>query len=258
MITADLGGKRALVTGGASGIGLATVELFARSGARVAMNDVPGNPNLAREVERLQGEGLAVMAAPGDVGDGDDARSMVGRAAEAMGGLDYLVNNAGVALTKNAIPPGDLDALDEGFWRRMLDVNLIGAFRCIHAAAPHLKSARGAVVNTASTAGFLSGGGSSTAYAASKAALIKMTKDLARGLAPEVRVNAIAPRMVDTPWECRFDDTVGPDGTPLEPMPGVPLARIGKPEDFAEAILFLSAGAGYITGQTLRVDGGWQ
>ncbi|MBM3584761.1 MAG: SDR family oxidoreductase [Alphaproteobacteria bacterium] len=250
MITADLARRKALVTGAASGIGLGTATLFARLGCAVALNDVPGNPKLEAEVARLRSSGLDVRAAPGDVGDADGVRAMVRRAAEAMGGLDYLVNNAATPGTRSPIPPSDLDAQTEAFWQRLLSINLIGPFRCVHAAAPYLKAARGAVVNTASISGF-GGGGSSSVYCATKAALINQTKEWARALGPEVRVNAIAPGMVDSAWECRFSDDSYEQGKAR-----APLARVGTPEDYAEAILFLCAGAGYVTGHTLVVDGG--
>lgn len=250
MITADLARRKALVTGAASGIGLGTATLFARLGCAVALNDVPGNPKLEAEVARLRSSGLDVRAAPGDVGDADGVRAMVRRAAEAMGGLDYLVNNAATPGTRSPIPPSDLDAQTEAFWQRLLSINLIGPFRCVHAAAPYLKAARGTVVNTASISGF-GGGGSSSVYCATKAALINQTKEWARALGPEVRVNAIAPGMVNSAWECRFSDDSYEQGKAR-----APLARVGTPEDYAEAILFLCAGAGYVTGHTLVVDGG--
>ncbi len=250
MLTADLIGKKALVTGAASGIGLGTAALFARSGAAVAINDLPGNPRLDAEVARLAAEGLDVIAAPGDVGDAEDARAMVVRAAEAMGGLDYLVNNAGMAGTTKSIAPDDFEAQSEDFWRRLLSVNLIGPFRCTHAAAPYLRAARGAVVNTASTGAF-GGGGSSAVYCAAKAGLVNLTAELARGLAPEVRVNAIAPNLVNSDWECRWDEE-----STRATIAATPLGRVGDPADYAEVILFLCAGAAYMTGQTIRVDGG--
>jgi 3-oxoacyl-[acyl-carrier protein] reductase len=251
MITADLRGRRALITGAASGIGLATAELFARAGARVALNDLAANPRLEAEVARLRQDGLDVHAAPGDVAAPEDAARMVQAAAGAMGGLDYLVNNAGTPGTPRPIAPADLVRQDEAFWQKLLSVNLIGPYRCVRAALPWLKAARGAVVNTASVAAF-GGGGSSTTYCATKAGLVSMTRELARGLGPEVRVNAIAPGIVaGSNWECRWtDDEVDAD------LKRVPLGRAGRPEDYAEAILFLCAGAAYVTGVTLVVDGG--
>lgn len=250
MITADLRGKKALVTGSASGIGLGTAELFARLGASVALNDLAGNPQLNEQVARFESDGLDVVAAPGDIGDPHDARAMVEGAAEAMGGLDYLINNAGTPGTNKTIAPDDFAKLTEDFWQRLLSVNLMGAFRCTQAAAPYLKAARGAVVNTTTAAAF-GGGGSSIPYDASKAGLVVLTKDLARALGPEVRVNAIAPGLVESNWECKFtDEQIGAE------LAMTPLRRIGTPADYAEVMLFLCAGAGYVTGHTVMVNGG--
>ncbi|MEH6443825.1 MAG: SDR family oxidoreductase [Oceanospirillaceae bacterium] len=251
MITADLKGKRALVTGGASGIGLATVEMLARCGATVAINDLPSSTKLAAEVERLRGLGLDVHAAQGDISDPDSVIAMVNGAAEMMGGLDYLVNNAATPGTSATIPESDLESQDEAFWNKLLSVNLIGPFRCIRAALPHLKEGGGAVVNVASIAA-MGGGASSTTYATTKGGLITMTRELARGLGPNVRVNAVAPGWVKSSgWECTWDSKEAEEAALL-----LPLKRIGVPADYAEAIFFLCVGGSYITGQTLVVDGG--
>jgi 3-oxoacyl-[acyl-carrier protein] reductase len=240
--------RRALVTGAASGIGLATAAALARSGARVAMNDLPGD-RLAAAVARLTREGLIVEAAPGDVGSSAMAHEVAARALTWLGGIDYLVNNAGAPFTRVPIAPSNLEALSDEFWDRILRVNLLSAFWMTRSLAADLKASRGAVVNTVSIAAF-GGGGSSSAYATAKAALAGLTRELARGLAPEVRVNGIAPGFVRSNWECSFGDIDAAAVTT------VPLARVGEPADYAEVIVYLCAGAAYVTGEIVSVCGG--
>ena len=200
MISADLAGKSVLVTGGISGIGLAAVELFGRCGARVAVNYLPADGRAKAVLERAhRAAGLDVVAAPGNVAVPGEAERMVAAAVSELGRLDYLINNAGTPASALPVDIKDLDRLDEAFWQAILSTNLLGPFRCAHAAAPALIAARGAIVNTASVAG-LDQPGSSIAYGASKAGLINLTKNLARALAPEVRVNAVAPGLVASPW----------------------------------------------------------
>ena len=239
--------KKILITGGASGIGLGTAEAFLKCGAHVAINDLAGS-KLEQIVKKLQNQGYPVTSAPGDVGDAQSAQSLVDSAIAQLGGLDYLVNNAATPGTTKPIAADDFEQQTEEFWQKLLSVNLIGPYRCMKAAADTLRDANGAVVNTASIAAF-GGGGSSAVYSATKAGLVVLTKEWARALAPAVRVNAIAPGIVDSDWQCRFDEAI-------EVEKVCPLGRKGSPEDYAECILFLCASASYITGQTLIVDGG--
>jgi 3-oxoacyl-[acyl-carrier protein] reductase len=248
LIGFNLQGRRALVTGSASGIGLATAGLLARSGAQVAMNDLATGA-LTRAVGEFKDQGLRVDAVPGDLSMSASARDVSLKALKLLGGLDYLVNNAGAPGTPTPIPPSDLDALTDDFWDRILRINLLSAFWMTKTLAPALIDARGAVVNTVSVAA-LGGGASSTAYATAKAGLAGLTRELARGLAPAVRVNGIAPGYVNSNWECSFGnlDAVA--------KATVPLARVGQPDDYAEVIVYLCAGASYVTGEVVPVTGG--
>jgi 3-oxoacyl-[acyl-carrier protein] reductase len=248
MITVDLEGKRALVTGGASGIGLATTRLFARCGAAVAVNHLPADGRTAALVATLMQESRVIVA-PGDVSDPESAAAMVEAAVAELGGLDILINNAGTAETVVPIPYEQLDAMTEPFWSKVLATNLVGPFRCARAAAPALKRSRGAIVNTASIAG-LGQTGSSVAYAASKAGLINLTRSLAKALGPEVRVNAVAPGLVRTPWTDPW-----PAERKARSVEATALKRMVEPEDIAGAMLFLATHPA-ITGQTLVVDCG--
>ncbi|MBB3900450.1 SDR family NAD(P)-dependent oxidoreductase [Roseococcus suduntuyensis] len=250
MITYDLKGKTALVTGGASGIGLATVRMLAKNGCKVAINHLADDARGPEVVEALRAEGMDVISAPGNVGDAADGPRMVEQAAADLGRLDYLVNNAGTPGTRASIPPTKLDLITEELWEAVIEVNLLGVFRCSKAAAPHLKKTGGAIVSVASIAG-LNSPGSSMAYGATKAGVISLTKNLARGLGPEVRVNAIAPGAVNSTWQIEW--TNEQRATSIDKAV---LKRRCEPEDLAEVMVFLLAGAAMVTGQTVVVDGG--
>ncbi|HMO27746.1 SDR family oxidoreductase [Enterovirga sp.] len=251
-ISADLRGRTALVTGAATGIGFATARLLGSCGARVALNYLPGDPRGPEAVVTLAAEGLDIVAAEGNASAAGSCQAMVRAALDRLGRLDILVNNAGTTGTVEPIPFPDLDAMTDAFWLAIVDTNLVGPFRCSREAAPALRQAGGAIVNTCSVAG-LGRRGSSIAYAASKAGLINLTKSLARALAPQVRVNGVAPGLIETPLNAAW-----PESRFAMTRERTILARTGRPEEVAEAILFLAAGASYVTGEVLVVDGGSQ
>jgi 3-oxoacyl-[acyl-carrier protein] reductase len=176
---------------------------------------------------------------------------MVRDAIAGLGRLDFLVNNAGTPATVEPISPGELDRLTDELWATILGTNLLGPFRCTRAAASALKAAQGAVCNTASVAG-RNMPGSSMAYGASKAGLINLTKNLARALAPQVRVNAVAPGFVDSDWTRQW-----PAERKHASVERTLLKRACTPADIAAAIVFLCADATMVTAQTLVVDGGY-
>jgi ketoreductase RED2 len=241
MSGARLDGQVVAVTGSSSGIGAATARAFAARGAAVLVNS-------ARSV--AEGEAVAAslpdaLYVQGDITEAAVPPRLVAAALERWGRLDTLVNNAG---TTAVIPHHDVEAASVDVWRRIFEVNVFGTWAVTVAALPALRAAGGSVVNLASVAG-LRPTGSSIPYAASKAALNHMTLLLAKVVGPEVRVNAVAPGLVDTPWTADWDvvrEVVGRVA---------PLKRSGRPEDVAEVILAL-AGAAYVTGQVLAVDGG--
>jgi 3-oxoacyl-[acyl-carrier protein] reductase len=250
MITYNLTGKTALVTGGASGIGFATARMLAGFGATVAVNFLADDPRGPEAVDKLTAAGGKAIMAPGSVGEAGGAEAMVLKAVSDLGRLDLLVNNAGTPGTRHRIAPADLDLITEDLWTTLLEVNLLGVFRCAKAAAPALKAAGGAIVNTASIAG-LGRAGSSLAYGATKAGVVSLTQNLARALAPEIRVNAIAPGAVDSSWMVEWTNEER-----QQSIEHALLKRRCQPEDLAEVIVFLGFGAAMVTGQTVTVDGG--
>jgi len=243
-MTPALQGKVAIVTGSSSGIGAATVRSLAGAGARVVVNS-----------SRSEAAGRALAAdVPGaiylraDIAREDEARALVSDAVDQLGRLDILVNNAG---TTQVIPHGDLDAATPAVWRRIFDVNVIGTWQVSTAAVPHLRdSGEGTIVNVSSIAGHRPTG-SSIPYAASKAAVSHMTSLLANVLGPGIRVNAVAPGLVDTPWTATGDWDVVRRYVEAQ----APLGRSATPEDVAEVIMGLVTSR-YVTGEVVLVDGG--
>ncbi|MFJ9340461.1 SDR family NAD(P)-dependent oxidoreductase [Streptomyces sp. NPDC101733] len=236
----------ALVTGSSSGIGEAIARRLAAEGLRVVVNS-------AHSVDagrKLAAELADAVYVQGDVSDAADARRVVAEAVEAYGRLDVLVNNAGVT---RFIPLDDLEAADADVWRRIFDVNVIGAWQVITAAVPHLRrSGAGSIVNVSSVSAARALG-SSVPYAVSKAAVNHMTRLLATQLGPEIRVNAVAPGLIDTPW---YEGEAEVWESSREWITNnTPLRRVGTPEDVAEATLYLLR-ADYTTGDVLTVDGG--
>jgi len=237
----------ALVTGGGTGIGRAIAELFAAEGAKVAVNYSRSREAAEEVVAGIRSAGGTAIAIGSDVGKQAEASAMVERVAGEFGGLDLLVNNAGWS---TRIPHDQLDSLTDEIWDRTFNTNLRGAFYCVRAAVPSLRKREGAsVLNIASVAG-MTGMGSSIAYAASKGAMITMTKSLARALAPAIRVNAIAPGFVRT----RFANWPASAFDQGEAM--TPLKRLATVEEIAALALHLTADAKSVTGETIVVDGG--
>jgi ketoreductase RED2 len=241
-VTADLEGRVALVTGSASGIGAATARALARAGASVVVNS-----RSSREAGEALASELGGRYVQADVAEDTQARALVEEAAAVHGRLDVLVNNAGTTVR---IPHADLEAATPEVWRRILDVNVLGAWNVTVAAVPHLRRAPGGgcVVNITSLAG-VRPVGSSIPYAVSKAALNHLTLLLANVLGPEVRVNAVAPGLVDTPWTADWD------AERAAVRAGAPLRRSGSPDDVAAAVLGVVASP-YQTGTVVLVDGG--
>ncbi len=243
----DAKGKVALITGGATGIGRSCALKLAALGASVVVNYSRSRDEAektARDAEALGARALTVKA---DVAVDKEVRSMVDRAVTAFGGIDILVNNAG---RTHYVDAKDLDGVQESQWDEIFDTNVKGTFFVSRACAKELRRSRGCVVNVASIAGYF-GRGSSIPYAVSKAAVINLTKALARALAPEVRVNAVAPGIVNTRW------VAGQEAHVKRQSEGTLLGRVAGPDDIADPIVGLITHADFVTGQILIVDGGF-
>lgn len=235
-------GRQVIVTGGASGIGAATCRLFAAEGAVVTVLDRNAD-GAASVAEECGGRPVVV-----DVRNAEAVTSAVRDAAEAMGGLTDLVNNAGVGTAKPLVSYSDKE------WALLIGVNLTGTFHGIRAAAPIMVEAgRGSIVNNASLTGLRPTRGEGP-YSAAKAGVLNLTQTAALELAPSVRVNAVAPGMIHTPLT---DIVVANEAWRTAAESGTPVGRVGTAGEVAEVIAFLASdAASYVTGQTIVVDGG--
>ena len=251
----DFDGKIVLVTGASTGLGAAlAVGAAARGAKAVIINYARSQAEAEATAEAVHAAGAEPVLAKGDVSDDAACRAVVERAAP-YGRIDALANNAGV--TKFAPAHGDLDALQRADFERVYAVNVIAPFQMVRAARPFLEAAeRGAVLMVSSIAG-VTGIGSSVAYAASKGALNTMTLSLARVLGPKIRVNAICPGFIDTPWHEK--------GMPKDVVERMregtrritPLQAASTAEDIADAgLFFMSDASRHVTGETLLVDAG--
>jgi len=255
-MSGDFDGQVVVVTGASTGLGRAIAVQTASRGARAVVINFAHSAAEAEETAGLvRGHGAEAVTVQADVAD-DEGCKAIAAAALPFGRINALFNNAGV--TKFANRHADLDAVTSEDFVRLYQVNVVGAFQMIRAARALLEAgeAPGAVVNTSSIAGVV-GIGSSVPYAASKGALNTMTLSMARALAPRIRVNAVCPGFIDTPWFGR-----GMDAASLERMrqgvaASTPLQVASNADDIAGAAVFLaSPAARHITGETLLVDAG--
>jgi len=233
--------KAALVTGSSSGIGAAIARAFAARGYDVLVN----SSSSAAAGERLASE-VGGAYAQADVADRAQVEALVAGAVARFGRLDLVVNSAA---TTAVIPFDDLDAVTPEVWRRILDVNLIGTWNVIVAAVPHLREGDGGQVINVSSSSAERPMGSSIPYSVSKAGINHMTRMLAKALGPAVRVNAVAPGMVESPW------TEGWDEAREMVEQSVAMRRVGLPADIADACCLI-AESPYMTGSVVTVDGG--
>ena len=242
----SLQGKAALVTGGGTGVGRATALKLAERGANVAVNYSRSAAEAAETADDIRALGVEGLAIQADVASDAAVKAMVEQTVAAFGRLDIVVNSAG---TTHFVDHDDLDGMKESYWDRILAVNLKGPFFVSRAAAPHLKaSGDGAIVSVSSLAG-ITGTGSCIAYAASKGALNTITKSLARALAPEIRVNSVAPGPIDTRW------MIGHEAFLQRAIDRSPVNRAATPENIADGVLLLVENP-IATGEVLVMDSG--
>jgi NAD(P)-dependent dehydrogenase (short-subunit alcohol dehydrogenase family) len=249
----QLEGKVAIITGAATGIGRATAVLFAREGASVVVADI-NEDEAQRTVADIEDEGGSARFVQTDVSEEEDVRTLMERAAEEMGGIDVIVNNAGAQRS------GAVTEFEESEWDLLMRVNPRSCFLGAKYSVPYLRErGGGSIVNVSSLAG-LKGGPGMTAYSASKGAIIAFTRALAGELAPDnIRANSICPGWIDTPFNEPAIEFMGGRAQQEEMVQQtVPLKRQGTPEEIAPGILYLASDASsYVTGQELVIDGGF-
>ena len=239
--------KVALITGGGTGIGRATSLLFGDEGAKIVVSYSQSQSDAEKTASDIQKKGQEAIVVKADIASNSEVESMIDQTISHFGKLDILVNNAG---TTQFIDYADLDKLTEDVWDKILAVNLKGTFFCCRAAIHAMRDHDGGqIINISSISGF-TGQGSCIPYAVSKAAIINLTRGLAVSLAPDIRVNAVAPGVVETRWISGFDDEFG-----RKHQTETPLNRLAKPEDIALGIYSLAINK-FITGHTVVIDGG--
>jgi len=248
----DVRGKAAVVTGSATGVGRETALALARLGCDVAINYSRSESEAEQTSADVRALGVRSIAVKADVSVDADCRALIDAAVRAFGRLDVLVNNAG---TTSFINHGDLEAVGDEDWQRIMAVNVQGPFQCARAARSALDAdGGGCIINVSSVAG-LRAMGSSIPYCASKAALNNLTIALARTLAPKIRVNAVAPGFITGRW---LQQGLGANYNTAKKWQEsrAPLQRVCDPKDVADAILSLITGSDLVTGQVLPVEGG--
>ncbi|MGH9897733.1 MAG: SDR family NAD(P)-dependent oxidoreductase [Pyrinomonadaceae bacterium] len=246
----DLQGKVALITGASSGIGRATAELLAENGARVAINYHKNKVGAEAAYNKIKEAGGCAIIIQADITRYDDIRMLINRATDGLGAIDILVNNAGSLIERLKIPE-----LTEERWDEVINLNLKSAFFCSQAvAASMMERKRGAIINLSSVAGRNGGAPGSIHYSTAKGGLITMTKGFAKELAPYgVRVNAVSPGVIDTPYHEQFSTPEAMKGF----VNGIPLGRVGTAQEVAQVITFLASdAASYLCGETIEINGG--